>query len=306
MRQIGILLTLTLALPFPLIACDKGSQKVISMQNPTDQKEKVFGLARRNSESLTYPTSLDFNDQFQIGDATFMKYTYLYWCQGYKGSDSMLAHTLSENYRNEDDSFKKQDILKSLKPQLEAYKNNAQKLGNIKITTFQKVVVTQYDHEKNNFKFNSPSVAGIEVKIKDKSFPPQTYYSNILLGSLPYKMEYKPKSEAEARQIEGELTKLKERGSRSAELLLTVYGYVLQTYAMDDGRQLHSVIAVDSFSLDNPKTKQPIINIQSSLLPPVLNLEELSIGGDIKDAIINRFKIPKSTKEIPKGVPHFW
>lgn len=300
------MLALNLALPLPLMACDIGNQKVISMQNPNDQKQKVFGLARRSSEKLTYPTSLDYSEQFQIGDSNYMKYLDMYWCQGYKGTDSALAHTLSESYRNENDGFKKQDILKSLKPELESYRAKAKKLGNIKIITREKVIVNEYSHETNTFKFISPNGGGAEFKLKDKSFPPQTYYSYILMGDLPYHMEYKPKSEAEARQIEGEISKLKSKGSRSTELLVSVYGYVLQTYAMDEGRQLHSVIAVDSFSLDNPNTKQPIIHIQSSLLPPVLNLEDLNVGGDIKNTIINRFKIPKSVKETPKGVPHFW
>lgn len=72
---------LTLALPIALAGCDKGTATaataqaavpketvaVVSMTNPTDPKEQVFGLPRRNSENITYPTSLDYNSQFHIG-----------------------------------------------------------------------------------------------------------------------------------------------------------------------------------------------------------------------------------------------
>ena len=311
---------LTLALPIALAGCDKGAASAasaqaaapketvaaVSMTNPTDPKEQVFGLPRRNSESLTYPTSLDYNLQFHIGDATYITYLDLYWSQGYLGTDAALARTLFESYRNEDDGFKKQDILNDLKPELSAYLDKAKKLGNIKITTREKVHVNEYNHETKAFKFSTPNGGNAELKISERAFPPQTYTSYILMGSLPSAMEYRPSSESEARKIESAISSLKDRGSRSVALEVTVYGYVLQTYAMQEGTQFHSVIAADTFSLDHPVTKQPLILVKSSALPQVINLDELKVDSEVKDEIAKRFKVPPSVRETVKGVPHYW
>ena len=95
------------------------------------------------------------------------------------GTDAALARTLFDSYRNEDDGFKKQDILNNLKPELNAYLDKAKKLGNIKITTREKVHVNKYNHQTQGFKFSTPNGGNAELKIKEPAFPPQTYTSYI-------------------------------------------------------------------------------------------------------------------------------
>lgn len=126
------------------------------------------------------------------------------------------------------------------------------------------------------------------------------------MGSLRSEMDYRPSSESEARKIESAISSLKDRGSRSVALEVTVYGYVLQTYAMQEGMQFHSVIAADTFSLHHPVTKQPLILMKSSALPQVINLDELKVDSEIKDEVAKRFKIPPLARETVKGVPHYW
>lgn len=259
-----------------------------------DMGRDITVMDRRDSAGRTYTPFVTFVDQYQFGDANHQAYIDLYFSKVDEVNRELLASFLSEEFRNEQDSFKRQDMLTALAPEMDAYLERVRKIGDIAIDTQETVDIQPYDMEKKGFtmfgymSFKHLSLyawegtyLGVSLFIPDQSLT--------LDANEPFVLKV---DEAKAREIEAKLAPLR-GGDRNAKLKVVVKGAA--TYAggeYDNGRgDLSTVVIPDAFDLLLPSTGEVLFTINTKDMLPFYNVG----GGYFLDG--NRF-----TKGVPSAV----
>ncbi|MGO4479750.1 hypothetical protein AB4Z32_26275 [Massilia sp. 2TAF26] len=218
------------------------------------------------------------------------KYRQLFW-SGAKRDDALLAYDYLEEYRAEQDSFKRADIVKQQKPALEkAYREAQEK----KLHAFyfskenenqQMVSLGRYDAEKNRFEINFgiPDTSSFAwEKPHGKNHPRQTWGATFIGGEYSNTGShfYTPKSEAEARAIEAALAPLREQskyGNGNMVQLPTYYlGHVVGSNAGMGNSDYVTFFVVDGLAVEDPKSRRILFTVDRMKEEPMAHTSLLA------------------------------
>lgn len=261
-----------------------------------DMGRDITVMDRRDSAGRTYTPFVTFVDQYQFGDANHQAYIDLYFSKVDEVNREMLASFLSEEFRNEQDSFKRQDMLTALAPEMDAYLARVKKIGDIAIDTKDTVDIQPYDMEKKGFTmFGFMSFKHLSLHAWENTYLGVSLFipdQNLTLDvNEPFVLKV---DEAKAREIEATLAPLR-GGDRNAKLNIVVKGAA--AYAggeYDNGRgDLSTVVIPDAFDLVLPSTGEVLFTINSKDMLPFYNVG----GGRFLDG--NRFNkgVPSAVRE---------
>lgn len=222
--------------------------------------------------------------------ATTAGYRAIYWSRA-KRDDELLAFDYLSAYRDEPDSFKRADLIKANKAQLDAAFTAVQANNHFAIisqrTTWMHV--EHYDPKSKDFKFGLNWEAGQALRwskpAAPKTFP--DFWSLWVLGgsmhgnggaSLP---AYQPKDEAEARAIEARLSVLGNQSGGAVNVETVLLGHTVGSgkYELENYVGLFVVDAVIAIS---PVDHQPLFTLDMRQLGqtvPVNNNDVLTMLG---------------------------
>lgn len=260
--------------------------------------QEVRAFARRDSAGRQYAPILDTTASFQLDDATHRAYKDLYWSKADPVNKEWLAASLNNAYANEKDSFKRQDMLASLEPEMKAYLDRVHAIGDIAVLTKAPAIIQSYDMEKKAYPmFGFIGFESIEVpenESKQNRYTVAILTQRIAPDSAPYLIKM---DEAKAREIESQISALRDE-TGVARLQVRVKGSVMWAgAAVDSGMgEFTSVIKPDALELVHPKTKQTLFTLESKDLPPMavdyVKLKEGIAGAGVFESFRNKYEIP--------------
>jgi hypothetical protein len=265
-------------------------------RNRHDQAIMVFG--RRNSAGRQYADILDMTRAFQYGDATHKAYIDLYWSKADPVDRELLATTLSSEFEQEQDTFKRQDMLAAMAPQLDAYLERVRKIGDVAILTSATARLGRYDMQEKAYpmfgyiSFDTRSVYhredgrleyGVHLLTQDMD------------GSVPFMIKV---DEARAREIEAVIAPMRD-GNGDAYLPVKAMGSVMWAHGGSQGNgwaHFTSVIRPDALELLGPQG-QLLLDLQSGELGEYVEVDYRGLqnalrGPDSFDTFRERFNIP--------------
>ncbi len=156
MKNPARLLALALFLAGSLAACSKHGDQPAS---PAQSKAPVLGVQQAAPAELEQPNPLVSASSY-IPITSGNQLMFLYYALSKMPPDfESMAMSFSQDYRNTNDAFKKNDIMSALKPQMLAA-IEAAKSQRYGIWTLDYVPVGHYDFNKKSFFLNSPFLTG--------------------------------------------------------------------------------------------------------------------------------------------------
>lgn len=172
--------------------------------------------------------------------AEFNKFKQIYWAATPKKYED-LAVDLVPGFAKSNDEFKRADLIKEHKAQLDSFYDEAKAVGTKMAVFTGPVVIKKYDSQKKGFEFNFTdpqyvSLGNAKVPYMVVTAAGVPYYYNPS-KPMPDFYVYKPAAEDDARRIENALAKL--RGdSQEASANMIVYGRVVKTEFRPDRREM--------------------------------------------------------------------
>ncbi|WP_225765970.1 hypothetical protein [Stenotrophomonas sp. Marseille-Q4652] len=229
----------------------------------------------RSAEGRSYAPYMKLGQQFYPDSPEHLAYVDLYWSKADPIDEELLAYTISKEFANEQDPFKRKDMLAALKPKMDEYLARVRQIGDIAIDINDTVQFGQYDMEKKAFPiFLYTSTSNERVDLHGRN---SVEFSVVVPGmDLANSSQFwLPMDEAAARAIEAKLAG-KRDGSGNAEVPLIVKGHVLLASAMPDNggematvnsARLEAVVFPDAFDLLVPGTADVLVTLDKKVLP---------------------------------------
>lgn len=236
-----------------------------------------LSLERRSAGSRTY--SLIDMAWKTLPDAEYEKVRSqmrdLYWSGAVKNPEK-LANDFSPAYRREVDSFKKADLVKAMAAELDQYYATAQKIKDYSVrveSSDAETNISPYDAAIGGFKIgfgaNQEQRSIGMFKDSDRSVNHGSWYVRFV--GVPFQKEliYKPKDEAEARNIESNLASL--RGASGGRVPVeAVYSGSVAGNFYDIGQSADtSLFTVDTIGFSGKKSNKTLFTIGAKELGPI-------------------------------------
>lgn len=255
-------------------------------------------FARRDSVGRQYTPILDTTAKFVLGDDTHRAYQDLYWSKADPVNKEWLAAMLNEDYAKEKDSFKRQDMLATLEPEMKAYLDRVQAIGDVAVMTKSKAQVSAYDMQQKAY----PMLGFINfetIEVPGRADRQAHYHVAVLTqrispDSAPYLIKM---DEAKAREIESQISALRDEIG-VAHLQVNVKGSVMWAGGAVDGGygNFTSLIKPDALELVHPQTKQVLFALESKDLPAMevdyVKLKEGLHGDGVFESFRTKYEIP--------------
>ena len=255
-----------------LTACGKKDDAPsAATTQPASAKSSVTvpSLERRSAGSRSY--SLIDMTWDTLPNAEFEKVRSqirdLYWSGAAKNPEK-LAKDFSPAYRREVDSFKKADMVKSMAAELDQHYANAQKIKDYSVRVQSSEVSTSifpYDAAIGGFKigFNSNQERGGVGMIKDSDRSVNHGRWFVRFVGVPDKKEliYKPRDEAEARDIESNLASLRDAAGGQVYVDAVFSGSVAGTLYNESESADTAIFTVDTISFIGKKSTKTLFTI---------------------------------------------
>jgi hypothetical protein len=229
----------------------------------------------RSAEGRTYAPYMKMGQQFYENSPEHLAYVDLYWSKADPIDEELLAYTLSKEFAQEQDPFKRKDMLAALKPEMDAYLARVRQIGDIAIDMDDTVRFGAYDMEKKGFPiyfYTQTTNERVDLHGRHAVEYAVVVPSMDLNNGDTY---FLPMDEAAARAIEAELAG-KRDGSGNAEVPLIVKGHVFLASAMPDNggekatvnsARLEAVVFPDAFDLLVPGTADVLVTLDKKVLP---------------------------------------
>ena len=229
----------------------------------------------RSAEGRTYVPYMKLGQQFYVDSPEHLAYVDLYWSKADPIDEELLAYTVSKEYANEQDPFKRKDMLAALKPEMDAYLARVRQIGDIAIDIDDTVQFGQYDMEKKAFPiFLYTNTINARVDLHGRN---SVEYAVVVPGmDLANSSQFwLPMEEDAARALEARLAG-KRDGSGTANTPVIVKGSVFLSGAHADNggekatvnsARLEAVVFPDAFDLLVPGTSEVLVTLDKSVLP---------------------------------------
>jgi|GEM_PF-6574616 len=263
--------------------------------NPSASAAPSAEPAVKREPMLARAAYIDVNtNELVEGDAniaaTTAGYRAIYWSRA-KRDDDLLAFDYLSAYRDEPDSFKRADLIKANKTQLDATFTAVQANNHFAIvskrTTWMRI--EHYDPKSQDFKFGLNWEAGQGLRWSKPAAPktfPNVWALWVLGGSLHGNGDapppsYHPRDESEARAVEARLAVLGNPSSGAVDVETVLLGHTVGSakYQLEDYVGLFVVDAVIAIS---PADHQPLFTLDMRQLGqtvPVKNDDVLTMLG---------------------------
>ena len=229
----------------------------------------------RSAEGRTYVPYMKLGQQFYVDSPEHMAYVDLYWSKADPIDEELLAYTVSAEFANEQDPFKRKDMLAALKPKMDEYLARVRQIGDIAIDINDTVQFGQYDMEKKAFPiflYIPTSNARVDLHGRNSVEYAVVVPKMDLANSSQF---WLPMDEAAAREVEAKLAG-KRDGSGTAETPVIVKGSVFLASALSDNggekatvnsARLEAVVFPDAFDLLVPGTQDVLVTLDKNVLP---------------------------------------
>lgn len=229
----------------------------------------------RSAEGRTYVPYMKMGQQFYDNSPEHLAYVDLYWSKADPIDEELLAYTVSKEFANEQDPFKRKDMLATLKPEMDAYLARVRQIGDIAIDMNDTVRFGAYDMEKKGFPiyfFTQTTNERVDLHGRNAVEYAVVVPSMDLNNGDTY---FLPMDEAAAREVEAKLAG-KRDGNGNADVPVIVKGHVFLASAMSDNggekatvnsARLESVVFPDAFDLLVPGTSDVLVTLDKKVLP---------------------------------------
>ncbi|OQS45774.1 hypothetical protein B0T49_20310 [Chromobacterium violaceum] len=194
-----------------------------------------------------------------------------YWSGAPKNLEK-LAEDFSQTYRREKNSFKRADLLKTLTPELEKSYSGAQGQKDFAFRTTQLLSIGPYDSQKGGFKVSLPHDAEqVEsVLAKDSDLSKNNHHWRFRFVGVPHEeLFYKPKDEAEAREIEAVLAPHRGNGQEPVFTFIQFAGSEIGTLTKDGGLSDVALIGVDAITAIDRDSGKQLLTLAGQDLGPM-------------------------------------
>jgi hypothetical protein len=278
---------------------DDAKPKAVEAKN--EAGKTVSGLQRRDSANRTYQDIvLDFNERFYYGDKVHLAYRDLYWAAADRDDDKLAADFIPE-YRKETDAFKRQDMLKELKPKLDEIYAQQHGAKNVSIRLRATTSIYGYDAAEKGFRIDAVTDNN-SISVNKTEGDREQYYVFILPIVMVdgYKSFMLKPSEEDARRIESYLSSKRRSANDPVEVAVQLHGYVADTQTTDNNDR-YAIIATDAISFLDMKTGEKIVDLASKDLAPVIDLSTTTMYLPSEKAFREKFGLApaRSTMGIP-------
>src|SRR5690606_13258450 len=229
----------------------------------------------RSAEGRTYVPYMKLGQQFYENSPEHLTYVDLYWSKADPIDEELLAYTISKEFAQEQDPFKRKDMLAALKPKMDEYLARVRQIGDIAIDINDTVRFGQYDMEKKAFPiFLYTTTSNAQVALHGRN---SVEYA-VLVPSIDqaHGAEFGLlTAEPAAHEVEAKLAG-KRDGNGNADVPLVVKGYVFLASAMSDNggekatvnsARLEAVVFPDAFDLLVPGTDEVLVTLDKKVLP---------------------------------------
>jgi hypothetical protein len=273
MNIIKILPTIFIAAT--LIACGKSndSAKTSEQETETSQEVKAPTLTREALLPIEkyIPVTMGRVNEGEQLNTQNANMRALFW-NGAPLDYEALANDFIPEYKDEVDSFKRSDIAKANKAQLDAAYLNARKSHYFSVTLGSKLGhIQKYDPVTKGFHAYALDISDDMVyqwprpEGKGKSY--NGFWGVRFLGADP--VDYMPGDEQEARKIEAALSQ-RRGGADEYNSAVVVYGRVVGYNKKEfegDKVRLVALLRVDGISYVDPKTNEVLLTVDKKTLP---------------------------------------
>lgn len=238
-------LVLILACLLAVSACDKSSEgknqgAASAASNNQTATATKFVAERVKDKSSYFIFAKQQNYSSQQVAEEFNQFNRIFWAATPKKYEDMAVDRIP-GFAKSNDEFKRSDLIKEHKAELDAFYDEAKSVGTKMAVFTGPVHINKYDAQKKGFEF--------------KFFDPQnvslgnakTPYMVVTAAGIPYYYNtskpmpefyvHKPATEDDARRIESALAKLR-GGSSEASANMIVYGRVVKTEFRPERREV--------------------------------------------------------------------
>ena len=282
MHKKVLLISSALAAAVLMSACGKKDEapSASSASSPASKSASNVApsLERRSPGNRSY-SFIDMSWQ-SLPDAEHQKVRAqirdLYWSGAVKNPEK-LAEDFLPAYRRETDAFKKADMIKATSGELDQGYANAQKVKDYAVKMHSddaQISIQPYDAQIGGFKVYSgvnQETRGVGIKKdSDPRINNQRWYVRFV--GVPYQTEviYKPKDEAEARDIESKLSML--RGPSGGEVYVDAVfsGSVSGTLFEESEFADTAIFTVDTIRLVGKGSDKALFTLGAKELGPIV------------------------------------
>ena len=263
-----------------LTACgkkDAAPAAATASSSPAESSVTVPSLERRSAGSRSY--SLVDMAWKTLPNAEFQKVHSqirdLYWSGAAKNPEK-LAEDFLPSYRREVDSFKKADLVKAMAAELDQNYANAQKTKDYAVrveSSDANTVIYPYDAAIGGFKIGFGSAqerAGVGMlKDSDQSISQRRWYVRFVGVPNQKELIYKPKDEAEARNIESNLASLRSATGNEVYVDAVFSGSVAGTLYNESELADSALFTVDTIGFMGKKLNKTLFTIGAKELGPI-------------------------------------
>ncbi len=291
------------ALLLTLAACGKkdnadNAAPAAQGSEQTDRKLTSNGIEIEEGGGLLLPrqpllpferyTVLDQSRNFRTKDQAETTqveklYRNVFWA-GAVRDDDLLAYDFLPEVRAEKDAFKRADIVKAKRAELDTAYAEARKQKHYALYLDRDFLMSigPYDAQKKGF----PVSTGIRgdmaygwSKPKEHAHNEHASWMIEFAGSdLPENLGwYIPRDEAEARQLEASLSKLRSNPSSTVDLPGYYFGHIADLASRPQKQQYNALLVVDGIAVTDPATRQPLLTMDFHALQPKAVVHESSI-----------------------------
>ena len=232
----------------------------------------------RDVAGRSYAAHMTLGQEFAYGSPEHMAYIDLYWSKADPVDNALVAYTLSPEFAAEKDTFKRQDMLAALQPQIDAYLERVRKIGDVAINLDDTLRVGAYDMEKKAYPlFLFIKGKSMTVSVHHDHSPVEyTVYTAPLDMTDMTKDDFMlPVDEVRAREIEGKLASLR-NGMGFVELPIVFKGRVFHAQGFGRGgadapasvnsAELEAVLFPDAYDLLLPGSDEVLLTLTNKEL----------------------------------------
>lgn len=263
------------------------------------QGNKIVGMARRLPDDRTYDKVLDMTVPFQYGDRVHRTYMDMYWAAAPLDAPAMAAGYWPE-YRREADGFRRQDMLKTRKKELEALYQSVQAVRDVAVITPVTTEMGPYDARQGGFVMQPIPDVGLYQVRRGNGQPDSSVTFGVQVLSPAMRYDTKPYllvlPEEEARRVEAYLAGKRRHRNEKIRLQVQVNGYVAD--AVREGSAHYAIIVPDHIVLLDMKERAPVLTIPEAMLPAVLpvSYERLPyLPASVRQAFEKKFGIGQAS-----------
>ena len=291
------------ALLLTLAACGKkeNNDNAAPAEQASEQSERKFtsnGLEIEEQGGILLPrqpllpferyTVLDQSKHFRTNnqaETTQVEQLYrnVFWA-GAGRDDDLLAYDFLPEVRAENDAFKRADIVKARRAELDAAYAEAKKQKHYALYLDRDFLMSigPYDAQKKGFLVDTGIRGDIAYgwpKPKEHEHNAHASWMIEFAGTgLPENLRwYIPKDEAEARKLEASLSKLRSNPASTVDLPGYYFGHIADLASRPEKHQYNALLVVDGIAVTDPATRQPLLTMDFHALQPKAIVREASI-----------------------------